>query len=302
VCAEKILAARTGELLKAIEAHVIAGGVVIMVTLTMRHAAGELLSDLWSGLAQAWRAAAGGNRSTRRLFSGVRGWVRRVELTHGRNGWHLHIHALLFMHGPVGAEAALSVGRGMFDAWAGRLVTAGLRAPVRDSGGLDVKVMDLGSARADLARYLSKGTYESAALELAGGSTKRARRGNRSPFDILADLAQQHEARDLALWREYEQASRGKRALTWSRGLRDELLPDDAELTDEQVVEDARDEGAIVLELGHDEIAVYPARQLANLLSVVENSTAEDAFERAARWAIRCHLPPPRLVGAPDDG
>jgi hypothetical protein len=44
--------------------------------------------------------------------------------------------------------------------------------------------------------------------------------GSRAPFRILADFIATGDAQDLAIWREYEQASHGRHFLHWSPGLK----------------------------------------------------------------------------------
>lgn len=210
-----------------------------MVTLTMRHAREDRLTDLWDALSSAWAAATGNYRSARDAMERerVEGWARVVEATHGVNGWHLHVHALVFLRGD-----AHRLGDTMFDCWAQRLArtkTAALRTPDRDRGGLDVRVMDLRESAGEVARYVAKATFEATravASELAGQHTK-AGRGNRTPWQVLADLAAADDPQDRAIWREWEQGSRGRRALTWKKGTR-ELLglgadPEDDELADD---------------------------------------------------------------------
>jgi len=294
LCAEKILAGRVDELLSAIDNWTAQGGRVAMVTLTMRHRVGQALSELWGRLSKAWGAASGDYRSSRDALADVDGWVRRVEATHGRNGWHLHVHALLFLRGETTEEAARSMGEAMFAAWSKRLQRDGLDAPVRHQGGLDVKLLELDQAREHVAGYLAKGTYEasSAALELAGGMAKGGRRGNRSPFEVLRDLVANGEARDLAIWREWEQASKGRRAITWRQGFRAQLLAE-VEQTDEELAEDGRDEGSIVAWIEPGDWESIRDRWAAQLLTVVEHSDVDDAYDRLARWFARRGLSPP---------
>ena len=138
ICSEKMLAGRVDELLAAIEAWVSRGGAVAMVTLTMRHRHGQALGALCDGLSDAWAAASGRNsRALRAELADVAGWVRRVECTLGRDGWHLHVHALLFLApsevpGEAASRSARSLtqtGRSMFAAWSSRLVARGFEAP-----------------------------------------------------------------------------------------------------------------------------------------------------------------------------
>ena len=66
-----------------------------MVTLTLRHHAGERLEESLNRLMQAFRRVRR-TRIVRDIFSArVSATVRATEVTFGRNGWHPHIHLLL---------------------------------------------------------------------------------------------------------------------------------------------------------------------------------------------------------------
>jgi endonuclease/exonuclease/phosphatase (EEP) superfamily protein YafD len=198
---------------------------------------------------------------------------------------------LLFV--PAGTDPT-ELGNCMFAAWSRRLVSLGMQAPSRDEGGLDIKRLDLANAAADVAEYLAKGHYEevnsvpapvattrSAALELASVS-KQARGANRTPFQILADFVANGEAADADLWREWENGSKGRRAITWSRGARDALVID-AEQTDEELAGDTDGGGVVVAELHSTAWASIVKRpELLNaLLTLVETSRdSDDAYRR----------------------
>jgi hypothetical protein len=237
-CSARILAERGDELRQAIEVWHAAGGSVAMVTLTMRHGREHALADCWDALGDAWAAASGRSRGVRRAkeAADVEGWARRVEVTWGAaHGWHVHVHALVFLRRPA---AAAELGEAMFAAWKARLQRVGL-TPIRERGGLDVRVLALGEARDEAATYVAKGSYveqvERAAMELTGGG-KLGRAGNLTPWGIL-DAARAGDRQARALWAEWEQASHGRRALTWSQGLRDELV-DDQERDDDEIAGD----------------------------------------------------------------
>jgi hypothetical protein len=223
--------------------------------------------------------------------------VRRVECTIGRNGWHLHVHALLFVPGDETEARAAARGAAMFDAWSRRLVRDGLEAPLADSGGLSVKLLDLTSAGAEIAKYLAKGTFETAAtkaaLELAG-SGKRAWRRNRTPMQVLADVTRLGLAEDAALWWEWEDASHGKQALTWKQGFRDTLCRDD-ELSDEELAAETDHGGEVVVTLSaYTWTRVRAHRGAASrLLELVEQAGAEFAEAIVTDWLRWANLPPP---------
>jgi len=292
-CSERILAGRASELLRAIATHRAGGGEVLLLTLTMRHNREQALGELWDALGEAWRAASSGARSVRELLRSI-DWVRRVEATHGENGWHVHVHALLFVEAGTDPEP---LGDAMFEAWGRRLVSLGLDAPLAGPG-MQIKRLDLTNASGEVAEYLAKGHYEEvrparleevrparlAALELASAG-KLARGQNRTPMQVLGDFVANGEATDAELWREWEAGSKGRRALTWSRGARDRLVGED-ELTDEELAQDSDGGGDLVALI---DARAWPAiasrpQLMARLLTVVETSDeAADAFERLDR-------------------
>jgi hypothetical protein len=283
------MAGRVEELLSAVTGHAQGGGQLALVTLTMRHRRGQRLGELWDALAQAWRAATSSG-SVRAALSNAVGWVRSVEATHGENGWHLHVHALVFLPAEAGPRAAEAMGRAMFSAWSARLARADLDAPLQDRGGLDVRLLALGQARDRVASYLAKSTYESVTFEVAGAARKRSRKGNRTPFGILADVVRYGEADDVGLWHEWEAASRGRRQVTWSQGLRDELHQEQERSDDELAAETDRG-GVEVARLSAGQLReLVDEGRLAQLLEVVENSDVEDAYDRMARWLARMGL------------
>jgi len=74
--------------------------------------------------------------------------------------------------------------------------------------------------------YFTKASYtgarvESVGWEMTSTQTKSRTRasGSRTPWEVLADVAG-GDADALDVWHEWEAGSKGKRALTWSRGLR----------------------------------------------------------------------------------
>ncbi|GAA4872200.1 hypothetical protein GCM10023203_22290 [Actinomycetospora straminea] len=178
---------------------------------TLRHARGcwDVLSDAWA------RVTSGGVwQADQKLFGGLLGWARVVEVTDGDNGWHVHIHALLCFGEQVSAElVAASVGARMFTRWRAALERKGFDAS--EEHGWDLRRVQLGDG--DLADYFTK-----IAHEVTGSHRKEGRRaGGRTPMQLLADAVDTSEESALARWWEWEQASEGRRQLTWSIGARD---------------------------------------------------------------------------------
>jgi hypothetical protein len=212
----------------------------------MRHSLDQPLTQLWNALSSAWHRL-NNDRQVKALRASM-GWVgsvRRVEVTHGRNGWHVHAHILETWEKPSSTGQRLAEGvygplgfaqtyeNACFKAWSSGLLAQGLVAP-RRAVGTDLRPLDLSQSAREIARYVtSRATaQESVALELTdavGG--KLAKRGNRSPWQLLAaSMAGDKEA--CRLWFAWEQGSKGRRALLWSKGIRDryEALTEDLDL------------------------------------------------------------------------
>jgi hypothetical protein len=301
VCSARILAARGEDLTAALDAWHEQGGRVVLVTLTMRHGRGDRLADCWDALSDAWAAATGRSRGARRAMeaAGALGWVRRVEATWGRrHGWHLHVHALVFVRD---GDQAQALGEAMYAAWHARLERVGL-TPIRDSGGLGVQLLDLDQARADVAAYVAKGTYtgrDRAALELVG-SGKLGRGSNLTPWGIL-DAAAAGDDQAAALWREWEDASHGRRAVTWSASVRAELgLGED--LDDDELGEQVDDVDELVDELVATwDGADWPAlrRAAVDLLEVAEGARPEQATAAVLAYCVANDLPRPAASAGP---
>lgn len=217
VCAAKVAAERAGELGAVLTAAGEAGHQVAMVTLTVRHRQGQSLRQVWGAVTKGWSRVTSGKawRSDQRRY-GVQGWARAVEVTHGASGWHVHVHAVMVYDGTDYDAHAL--GASMWSRWSAGIEKAGFDA-VAGSGGLDVQVSRGGDMGA-LGRYLAKQGADLAS-EATMGAFKQAKGKNRTPFQIARAFLDTGDMADLDLWHEWERVSRGRRQLTWSKGMRD---------------------------------------------------------------------------------
>jgi Replication protein len=231
VCAAKIAARRASELSSVMRTVLTAGGSASLITLTMRHHQGHKLKDLWQALSSAWHGVISGKQWTEdQELGGLLGWVRVVEATHGRNGWHLHIHALVCWKRSVSLPLAQDIGHRMWQRWTKVLERRGLTS-WKHRGGVDVRMASLQTD--NLSRYFTK-----LAREITSSHTKQSR-GGRSPFGIVTDGLRTGDAADLDLWAEWEHASFGRRQLTWSLGEHDlRKLAQVAEQSDEEIAEE----------------------------------------------------------------
>lgn len=234
VCNAKIMAVRSLEIGAAVQLALLDGYFVGMTTLTMRHHQGQSLRQLWDALAAAWKRVVTGREWGERRDLGWLGQLRVVEVTHGPNGWHVHVHVLVFLEGGDGAARrydALSIG--MFNRWAAGLQAMGLDEPLL--AGQDWHEVR-GADDLALGQYLTKSVDPGTiGVELTSSQTKEATWSKTvPPWSYLNAARTLGDAGALRVWSEYELASHGRRQLTWSRGLR-QLLGIGQEQSDEDI-------------------------------------------------------------------
>lgn len=232
VCTATIRARRAEEVSQLYGWHKPHGD-TLMLTLTVRHAMGDDLQRIRKGVANAWRALQSGKHwIALKATTGLRGYVRALEVTHGANGWHPHLHVLLLL--PPMAPRAIAALRARLSArWQSAVArTLGVDHVPNDHLGCDLRL-------AHEADYITK-----LGLEISDMGTKHGRSGNRSPWEIAEDYAAGRDAADGALWRAYAEGMKGARMLTWSKGLR-HAAGLGVEPTDEQIVDDEERAAAV---------------------------------------------------------
>jgi hypothetical protein len=235
-CSARVTAHRAAELRLHVAAHRATGGACYLITLTTPHHQGDNLKHLRQSVSNAWRYVCSGNpwiKWKRRI--GYIGFARAAEATYGPNGWHPHLHVLLYTAAPLAPDVLAELEAWIYERWCGKIVAAGYDKPSREYG---VRITE--SYQDD---YIAKFGL---ADEVASGVFKQAREGRRSPLAVLADYVQHRRPADLAVWKEWGENMRGARQLTWSKGLR-ERYTTERELSDVEVVEREEREPAEVV-------------------------------------------------------
>jgi hypothetical protein len=251
VCSARIRQGRSEQIEAAGVEWLNRGGQLAFLTLTLPHDRADALADTLGVIRKAWRSVqqSKGYRDQRegRLF----GFVRSLEVTRGANGWHPHVHVLLFLDASCGAAGLDALTDAMRSAWDRAVVKAGYRKPSAAHGVRAQLVHDRNDGAGSLARYLTKvqdefggGTWGVGAEMVRGDLKAGKRAGSRVPFEIAVSAAAGNPA-DLLLWHEYEQATKGVRIVEASRGLLaalyvEEVEDDEVSDVDEDAVEVAR--------------------------------------------------------------
>ncbi len=213
VCATKIYKLRAAYVTKACKQWRDEGCFVYLVTSTIRHEWDTDLQLLRRKLGHAWSRIWTGKKGKARVeYLGKVYHCRAIEVTHGKNGFHPHLHALLF----VTKELTPEDHQGLRDAWnqAVRKELGEKYVPDDEHG----VVLDH-SQRSD---YIAK-----LGLEIADITSKQARNGNRTMWQVAAHAAVGDES-SRAIWRTYTKAMKGARQLCWSKGAKNYFGIDDS--------------------------------------------------------------------------
>jgi hypothetical protein len=302
VCSAKIRNSRALEIAEAAGNWHRAGNTVLMVTLTFPHDFGQPLADLLKTISKNFSAVIAGRPwLTLKKRVPVVGTIRSVEITHGPHGWHPHLHVLMFIDGQADAGQLAALGIHVRSKWKKFIIKAGYRPPSELHG---VKI-DVCTSAAEAGAYISKTQDgKSPGNELARSDLKSARSGHRTPFEILGNIADTGDLADLPLWNEYERATRGHQAITWSKGLRRLLLDVEPERSDEELAAEEVG-GDLVLEISKPawrEVTRHLGLE-TRLLEAFERGGEAGAVALAARYGLVPDPDPPgpvpRLIRAP---
>lgn len=213
VCAARIAEKRAREVQAGIDAHLEAGGGVLLLTLTFSHGRFDVLKETVAGFSKALRRIKSG-RAAKHLHKvyGVVGEVRAIEVTHGANGWHPHSHAIVFTKRRLSPSRVAAFKERVFRLWEAGCKKSGIGLPSREHG-VDVK----GAKYA--GEYVAKWGFST---EVTKSHIKKAKDGGRTPWQLLAD-ASTGDPVATRLFVEFAKVFKGKRQLFYSHGLKKKL-------------------------------------------------------------------------------
>nr|QJS05726.1 rolling circle replication protein, Rep63 protein [Psychrobacter sp.] len=190
-----------------------AGGAVYLLTLTNPHHQGDNLVQLLEGQKKAlhrfWTL-----RKSREMFKalGKVGHITATEVTHGVNGWHPHYHILIFFDKPINSKVLRDF---LALCWQNCCEKSGLKVPSLEHG------CDLRDGKyAD--KYVSKWGL---ADEVTKGHIKKGKEGSATPWDLLRQSEEGCE-KSGRLFQVFAETFKGKRQLSWSKGLKSLLKVD----------------------------------------------------------------------------
>jgi len=249
VCSRKINEYKASEMREAFNAAMLEGHSIEMLTFTFPHSINQSLETNLDKLKAArqdfWRSAI----VKRYRKHGYIGRIDSFEITHGRNGWHPHIHAIVFSEQGGSAKSYQYLLRAQ---WVQCLFKHGLASALEMKGiehALDVRdgskageyICKFGSdGESKLTKDGSKSIHWDVADETTKAHVKTGRSGSVTPFDMLrissTTIDEKERLYYRSLFREYAKCMKGKSQIRWSRGLRDFYGVGES-LTDQEIVE-----------------------------------------------------------------
>jgi len=178
VCRRKILSRRAEQIKKIASHWSNEGNHLYMLTFTVPHNLGDSLARIYGssnegiGLAGAMTKFRSWYAFSKKFKGAIDyfGDLRTVEVTWGKNGWHCHIHMLVFCKDLLIAQSDWQ--QDLLDKWQKACLDAGLKKP--DHHGLDIEYIGDREA-ADFSAYVAKW---GAPGEVSSPYAKTAKNGN----------------------------------------------------------------------------------------------------------------------------
>lgn len=286
VCSAVIRHLRALEIQEAADRWGEAGNSTLMLTFTLRHRRQDGLRESLDLLQAAYRRVTG-SQAWRGLMKrhGYVGQIRALEMPWGSlNGWHPHAHALAFLTRTLDDDELARLEVDAFRLWEAAVIAEGGRSLLASRG---LKVTR--GAAAYVAKVQEREWL--AGAELARFDLKRGRQASLMPFELLDRQGEAYRA----LWCEYVEVTRGRRAIFWSKGLRTLVGLGQEELTDEEVIAQTETADLVFVVDGeeYDEMRDSP-EHLVGLLETAEGIAESSTTAREFACVTSATLPDTR--------
>lgn len=280
VCRTKIMSKRADELRNIGEGWRADGGQTAMLTLTIPHYKHQTLQSVMgghkakTGLAGAF-ARLRQHRQWREFKRQINyaADVRVYENTHGKNGFHSHIHAILYYKKDIDIN---SYAGQLYDLWANVCNATGLSTPSQKHGLKITKGTD---------EYLAKW---GAPNELTSDQQKEAKNGNKTIAELENDLLIMEDTTSTeAILKEFYSTMQGRKLLTWGgENLRKRYLSE-PDKTDTELAEDQHGDGERLFIIdGKTWQQIYNTGEVGEMLTAVENDNENGLFVFLGKYKI----------------
>ena len=312
VCSPKIAAARQKALAPQVVRLIERGYTAHLATLTIRHNRGHDLDELFDAMGRAWGKLASGKawRNWRNVGSLAVEYVRGLDLTWSlRNGWHPHLHVPLYL--PPGHSGDVEW---FIERWIKCLEAEGFHV-LREAQDVGQAItLETAKEAEKIAAYAGMTAAMPTAEAIGMAMKKKRDEGSFTPFEMLAKAAA-GDAFFEHRWKDYVKATKGRRQVTVSRGLKlsddkDLALADDVATLGPEAKDEAECSGMIPALLSAarcvdlDERRVSVASVLSRLeatdwriIERDEPKPPKDTRERRARSLHQANIRPHHVEG-----
>ena len=158
---------------------------VAFLTLTGVHKIQDELKDLRQNFTKIFHKCFSG-RNLQKLKDNFNflGYLRVLEVTEGKNGFHPHIHAIIFFTEQNTQEKLNMFFDVIFNKWSNFLVKANYEKPLKKYSSLELE-----KDKNCMIKYFMNSCFMSLSSELFGGAAKQSKNGNRNITQIYYDAA-----------------------------------------------------------------------------------------------------------------
>ena len=248
-CSYKIRSKQARMIAIAVAMHLALGGGVLFGTFTISHDRGEPLDKVWEVLQSGWAFMTAGRQWVNfKDAYGLLGMIKAVEVTHGLNGWHPHLHLLFFVDRPMNdfdrEHEYREFRRFMRDRWVRYFAKKHQRNVSQEFGTRFDPVKPDESNQ--VGTYCTKVGYELAMADAKIGRSE----GQRHPFAILHDASSYGDKADVMLLREWIVASKRRQSIRWTGNDVRAYAAGEVDKTDDQLASEEQigDEDLLVID------------------------------------------------------
>lgn len=288
-CSKKVSLAKKELVADAVTSANAKGMHVAMLTLTIPHYLGDDLKELLAKMKKA-KNYLFTNRNSREWFADqfpIVGEITATEVKYSdRNGFHPHLHILLFLNREYQKEDIERIEGEIYDFWAEKCVKRGLGKPSRKYG-VDLKMEKTGEQT--FASYIAKWGLAS---ELTQSHMKIGKKNMSSltMWEVL-EISQMEESTSdkySRIFRTYAKAFKGARQIRASNGLLELLglknIEEDEDLANQKEEESSQIFEAILLS-DQDWWTLCYHKKRVEFLELVESDFARDGIQSELKSA-----------------
>lgn len=288
-CSKKVSLAKKELVAQAVTSANAKGLHVAMLTLTIPHYLGDNLKELLSKMKKS-KNYLFTNRNSREWFADqfpIVGEITATEVKYSdRNGFHPHLHILLFLDREYQKEDIQRIEGEIYDFWAEKCVKRGLGKPSRKHG-VDLKMEKTGEQT--FASYIAKWGLAS---ELTQSHMKIGKRNMQSltMWEVLELSKMEVSTKDKYshIFRTYAKAFKGARQIRPSNGLMEFLglkdIEEDEDLANQKEEELSQVYDAILL-TEQDWWTLCYHKKRVEFLELVESDFLRDGIQSELKSA-----------------